>query len=186
MKIRHLSAGLPKNVLRELQGLESAASPHTLRLFEYFAHGSSVVLVLDFMATDMYEVFSVLLSHNLSLPIAAIQAMIRSTARALRVAHHAGVLHRDVKPSNMLLAHTGVMKLGDFGLARVAKAPDAVFSHEVATRWYKAPELLLGAKRYDGKVDSWALGCVLAEAAAGRPMFAGGSDIDQLFKVRES
>ena len=93
------------------------------------------------------------------------------------------VLHRDLKPNNLLIAPDGTLKLADFGLARVFGSPDRTLTNQVFQRWYRAPELLYGARSYGPAVDMWALGCIFAELMLSRPYFAGTSDLDQLAKV---
>ena len=115
---------------------------------------------------------------------------------ALAYLHSRRVVHRDVKPENVLVSATGLVKLCDFGFARVlpgggaasaraaaAAAATTPLSDYVATRWYRAPELLVGDRGYGPPVDVWALGCMAAEVATGRPLFPGDCDADQLARV---
>ena len=90
--------------------------------------------------------------------------------------HSCHILHRDLKPANILITSTGVVKIGDLGLARLAHEPlQPLFAGDkvVVTIWYRAPELLLGARHYNKAIDMWAVGCVLAELASLRPIFKG-------------
>ncbi|DBA95811.1 TPA: Cyclin-dependent kinase-like 3 [Trebouxia sp. C0004] len=95
-------------------------------------------------------------------------------------------MHRDLKPENMLLSQEGVLKLCDFGFARHLGGPGTLYSDYVATRWYRPPELLVGLTHYGLSVDVWALGCLLVEMATGQPLFAGETDIDQLWLIAKS
>ncbi|KAG6876431.1 Mitogen-activated protein kinase 2 [Termitomyces sp. T159_Od127] len=102
------------------------------------------------------------------------------TLRALKALHSADVLHRDLKPSNLLLNANCDLKLCDFGLARSARPPpefandSSTFMTEyVATRWYRAPEVMLTFKEYTRAIDMWSVGCVLAEMLSGKPLFPG-------------
>eukprot|EP00976_Prorocentrum_cordatum_P071512 1180355-Prorocentrum_minimum.AAC.7 len=97
--------------------------------------------------------------------------------------HKMWVLHRDLKPNNLLIAPDGSLKLADFGLARVFGSPDRQLTNQVFQRWYRAPELLYGTRQYGPAVDMWALGVIFAELMLRRPYFAGTSDLDQLAKV---
>eukprot|EP00766_Chilomastix_caulleryi_P006574 gnl/Chilomastix_caulleri/883.p1 GENE.gnl/Chilomastix_caulleri/883~~gnl/Chilomastix_caulleri/883.p1 ORF type:complete len:204 (+),score=42.62 gnl/Chilomastix_caulleri/883:305-916(+) len=99
----------------------------------------------------------------------------------LHFCHSRRVLHRDLKPQNLLISSDGILKLADFGLARAFGIPVRQYTHEVVTLWYRAPEVLLGAKQYSTPVDMWSVGCIIAEMAAGRPLFPGDSEIDELF-----
>jgi len=97
--------------------------------------------------------------------------------------HKRRILHRDLKPQNLLIDSKGVIKLADFGLARAVGIPVRVYTHEVVTLWYRAPEVLLGSQRYSMPVDIWSIGCIFAEMASKKPLFHGDSEIDQLFRV---
>ena len=110
--------------------------------------------------------------------------------KALKYMHSADLLHRDIKPSNLLLNSDCLMKVADFGLARTLTEADVVdtecyLTDYVATRWYRAPEILLGSTRYSFGVDLWAAGCILGEMVLGKPMFPGSSTINQIEKLIE-
>lgn len=92
-------------------------------------------------------------------------------------------MHRDIKLENVLVSVQGVLKLCDFGFARTLAGPGAKYTDYVATRWYRAPELLVGDTEYGKSVDVWAAGCIFAELLTGQPLFPGDTDIDQLYRI---
>lgn len=112
------------------------------------------------------------------------QYFIYQTLRALKAMHSANVLHRDLKPSNLLLNANCDLKVCDFGLARSAASTDdnsGFMTEYVATRWYRAPEIMLTFKEYTKAIDVWSVGCILAEMLSGKPLFPGK---DCMFSTR--
>ncbi|KAF4622005.1 hypothetical protein D9613_009298 [Agrocybe pediades] len=98
--------------------------------------------------------------------------------------HSHRILHRDLKPQNLLIDSHDNLKLADFGLARAFGIPMRTYTHEVVTLWYRAPEVLLGSRHYSTAIDMWSVGCIFAEMAMqGAPLFPGDSEIDQIFKI---
>jgi cyclin-dependent kinase-like len=95
--------------------------------------------------------------------------------------HEKGVVHRDIKPENLLLSRNGIIKICDFGFARpLSDDKNFMYTDYVSTRWYRAPELLVGDANYDTSVDIWAVGCIIAEIFNGLPLFPGDSDLHTL------
>ncbi|XP_064272205.1 cyclin-dependent kinase-like 2 isoform X1 [Passer domesticus] len=95
----------------------------------------------------------------------------------------AQIIHRDIKPENILVSQSGVVKLCDFGFARPLATSGEVYTDYVATRWYRAPELLVGDSKYGRPVDVWAVGALITEMLTGEALFPGDSDIDQLYHI---
>jgi mitogen-activated protein kinase 1/3 len=123
------------------------------------------------METDMHRVI-----RTQDLSDDHCQYFIYQTLRALKAMHSANVLHRDLKPSNLLLNANCDLKVCDFGLARSAASTDdnsGFMTEYVATRWYRAPEIMLTFKEYTKAIDVWSVGCILAEMLSGKPLFPG-------------
>ena len=97
--------------------------------------------------------------------------------------HSNGILHRDIKPQNILISANRILKYADFGLSRTIDIPLKKYTKEIETLWYRAPELMLGESKYSFNVDIWALGCLFAEMITKKPLFMGDSQVDQLFKI---
>lgn len=111
-----------------------------------------------------------------AIPTAVLKSLVYQLFNGLLYLHSCHVLHRDLKPANILITSEGVVKIADLGLARVVHQPlQPLFASDkvVVTIWYRAPELLMGAKHYNKAVDCWAVGCVMAELASLRPIFKG-------------
>jgi len=141
-----------------------------------------VYLVQELMETDLHRVI-----RTQELSDDHCQYFVYQTLRALKALHSADVLHRDLKPSNLLLNANCDLKVCDFGLARSARPPPNVandsstfMTEYVATRWYRAPEVMLTFKEYTRAIDIWSVGCVLAEMLSGKPLFPGRDYHDQL------
>merc|ERR1711871_272810 len=97
--------------------------------------------------------------------------------------HDNWILHRDLKTSNLLLSHRGILKIADFGLAREYGDPLKEYTTLVVTLWYRAPELLLGAKSYSTAIDMWSVGCIFSELLTRKPLFDGNGEIDTMNKM---
>uniref|UniRef100_A0A674GN38 Cyclin-dependent kinase 20 n=1 Tax=Taeniopygia guttata TaxID=59729 RepID=A0A674GN38_TAEGU len=180
--LRRPEEGLPLQTLREIKALrEMEAHPNVIRLRAAFAQGPAVVLALELLVADLG---GLLRAAPAPLPPARVRALLAMTLRGLGHLHGQRLLHRDLKPANLLLDSAGRLKLADFGLARLlSPTPGRPYSHQVATRWYRAPELLYGARRYDEGVDLWAAGCILGELITLAPLFPGDTDLEQLCRV---
>ncbi|GMI43407.1 hypothetical protein TeGR_g8301 [Tetraparma gracilis] len=140
-----------------------------------------IYLTFDFMETDLHAVIRADILEDIHKKYVVYQIL-----KALKFLHSAELLHRDIKPSNILLNSECHVKICDFGLCRsVAESagPSPVLTDYVATRWYRAPEILLGSTQYGKGVDTWSLGCILAEMLSNRPLFQGNSTMNQLEKI---
>ena len=169
--------------LKQLHGHENIISVSDIFRAD---NNMDIYIVCDFMESDLHVVIKAKILEDVHT-----QFILYQILKALKYMHSGSLIHRDLKPSNILLNSDCHVKLCDFGLARSVSSQtgstttkgDPVMTDYVATRWYRAPELLLGSTTYTKGVDIWAVGCILAEALSGQPVFPGSSTLDQLEKV---
>ncbi|CAC5409852.1 cyclin-dependent kinase 7-like [Mytilus californianus] len=172
--------GINRTALREIKLLQELKHHHIIGLQDVFGHRSNVSLVFDFMDTDLEIIIK---DNTIVLTPGHIKSYILQTLKGLEYLHHHWILHRDLKPNNLLINDQGLLKLGDFGLAKFFGSPSRVYTNQVVTRWYRCPELLFGARQYGTGVDMWAVGCILAELLLRVPFLPGDSDLDQLSRI---
>ncbi|XP_021888334.1 cyclin-dependent kinase D-2 isoform X1 [Carica papaya] len=180
IRLGNQKEGLNFTALREIKLLKELKHPNIIELIDAFPDKGNLHLVFEYMQTDLEAVIR---DRNIFLSPADIKSYMLMTLRGLAFCHKKWVLHRDMKPNNLLIGDKGQLKLADFGLARIFGSPDRRFTHQVFARWYRAPELLFGSRQYGPGVDVWAAACIFAELLLRRPFLPGSSDIDQLGKI---
>ncbi|KAG8767309.1 TFIIH complex serine/threonine-protein kinase subunit kin28 [Ceratobasidium sp. 428] len=177
IKVAQMKEGLDQSAIREVRYLRELHHPNVIELLDVFSTKTNLNLVLEFLETDLEAVIKDRSSVFLPADIKSWMAM---TLRGLEYCHRNWVLHRDLKPNNLLIAADGQLKLADFGLARDFADPGQKMTCQVITRWYRPPELLYGARYYSTGVDMWSVGCIFAELMLRTPYLPGESDMDQL------
>ncbi|MCJ1318050.1 TFIIH complex serine/threonine-protein kinase subunit kin28 [Xylographa vitiligo] len=172
--------GLSISAIREVKFLQELSHPNIIALYSVFSSkNQNLNLVLEYLPLGDLEML-IKDTEGVRYGSADIKAWMGMLGRAVWFCHENFVLHRDIKPNNLLIAADGEVKLADFGLARSFSDPYRAMSHQVITRWYRPPELLYGARFYSGAVDVWAMGLVFAELIIRAPFLPGDSDIQQL------
>ncbi|KAL8675331.1 MAG: hypothetical protein Q9168_000288 [Polycauliona sp. 1 TL-2023] len=172
--------GLTMDAIREVKYLQELSHPNIIALHSVFSSkNQNLNLVLEYLPLGDLEML-IKDVDGIRYGTAEVKAWMGMLGRAVWFCHENFILHRDIKPNNLLIAANGEVKLADFGLARSFADPYRVMTHQVITRWYRPPELLLGARHYSGTVDVWSMGTVFAELILRRPFLAGQTDVEQL------
>ncbi|XP_077999168.1 cyclin-dependent kinase 1-like [Glandiceps talaboti] len=174
--------GVPSTAIREISLLKELQHPNIVCLQDVLMQESKLYLVFEFLTMDLKKYFDSIPSGKY-MDRGLVKSYLYQICQGIVFCHSRRVVHRDLKPQNLLIDSKGLIKLADFGLARAFGIPVRVYTHEVVTLWYRAPEVLLGSPRYSTPVDVWSIGCIYAEMATKRPLFHGDSEIDQLFRI---
>ncbi|CAJ0579087.1 unnamed protein product, partial [Mesorhabditis spiculigera] len=173
--------GVPSSALREIAILRELKHQNVVRLYDVVHSENKLTMVFEYCDQDLKKFFD---SLNGQIDQSTVKKLMQQLLRGLLYCHTHHVLHRDLKPQNLLLNANGVLKLADFGLARAFGIPVRCYSSEVVTLWYRPPDVLYGAKLYDTSIDMWSAGCIFAEISnAGRPLFPGADVDDQLKRI---
>lgn len=172
--------GIPSTTLREISVLRQLRHKTIVELRDVVQSEGRLYLVFELVDKDLKKYME---SCDGPLSPQLIKSYAHQLLRGLDYCHSRGVMHRDLKPQNILVSKDGELKLADFGLARAFVPPIRPFTHEVVTLWYRPPEILLGCKTYALPVDMWAVGAILAEMATKRPLFPGDSEIDEIYRI---
>ncbi|KAM6285314.1 cyclin-dependent kinase-like 5 isoform 2-T3 [Spheniscus humboldti] len=171
-----------ETTLRELKMLRTLKQENIVELKEAFRRRGKLYLVFEYVEKNMLELLEEMPN---GVPPEKVKSYIYQLIKAIHWCHKNDIVHRDIKPENLLISHNDVLKLCDFGFARnLSEGSNANYTEYVATRWYRSPELLLGAP-YGKAVDMWSVGCILGELSDGQPLFPGESEIDQLFTIQK-
>ncbi|ESO08896.1 hypothetical protein HELRODRAFT_74648 [Helobdella robusta] len=177
--LKKIEEGIPNTALREIKALQEIDEhENVVKLREVLPQGMGFVLVFEYMLSDLSEVIK---NYEQPLTEAQIKSYMVMLLKGVAFCHQNNIMHRDLKPANLLISSSGLLKIADFGLARVFQNhADRLYSHQVATRWYRSPELLFGARKYREGVDLWAVGCIFGEMINCSPLFPGETDIEQI------
>ncbi|XP_061941051.1 cyclin-dependent kinase-like 4 isoform X2 [Apis cerana] len=170
-----------KMAFREIRMLKKLRHDNLVNMIEVFRRKKRFYLVFEYLDHTLLNELENVGGHGLGLEMS--KRYIYQILRGLDFCHGSNIMHRDVKPENILISPNGVVKLCDFGFARFVNSPNESCTDYVATRWYRAPELLVGDPRYGRPIDIWAVGCLYAEMVVGNPLFPGDSDVDQLYRI---
>uniref|UniRef100_UPI00398EDA94 cyclin-dependent kinase-like 2 n=1 Tax=Pristiophorus japonicus TaxID=55135 RepID=UPI00398EDA94 len=169
-----------KIAVREIRFLKQFRHENLVNLIEVFKQKKRLFLVFEFVD---HTVLDDLERFPNGLESKRLRKCLIQVLRATEYLHKNNIIHRDIKPENVLVSGSGVVKLCDFGFARTLAAPGETYTEYVATRWYRAPELVVGDTKYGKPVDIWAFGCMSIEMATGNPYLPGNSDLDQIHKI---
>jgi len=182
LKEIHLDSeeGTPSTAIREISLMKELKHDNIVGLHDVIHTENKLMLVFEYMDKDLKKFMD---TYGSSLPHDQIKSFMFQLLRGVAFCHDRHVLHRDLKPQNLLINRKGELKLADFGLARAFGIPVNTFSNEVVTLWYRAPDVLLGSRSYDTSIDIWSAGCIMAEMFTGRPLFPGQQNEDQLIRI---
>ncbi|XP_050375158.1 cyclin-dependent kinase G-2 [Argentina anserina] len=182
VKMEKEREGFPLTSLREINILLSFHHPSIVDVKEVVVGSNldSIFMVMEYMEHDLKA-----LMETMKQPFSPseVKCLMLQLLEGVKYLHDNWVLHRDLKTSNLLLNNRGELKICDFGLARQYGSPLKPYTHLVVTLWYRAPELLLGAREYSTAIDMWSLGCIMAELLSKEPLFNGKTEVEQLDKI---
>jgi serine/threonine protein kinase len=171
-----MEEGMPSTALREVSILKQLSHKNVLRIINVIHTESQLSLVLEYVDSDLRRALN-------SREEIDERDIIAQLVEGVKYIHSQQVVHRDLKPQNLLLSRSGQLKIADFGLARSLAIKMPAYSSEVVTLWYRAPELLMGCRNYEYSVDMWSVGCIVSEILTQAPLFPGTDKQDQLNKV---
>ena len=181
MRIENKDEGIPITALREMCILKHLRHDNVVKLYEIIQDVDKIVLIFEYADMDLKMYVD---KEKGIKDLKIIQQFTLQILNGLYYCNINRIIHRDLKPQNLLLITSEMkLKLCDFGLSRMFSLPMGKMTHEIITLWYRPPEVLLGIENYTTKVDSWSIGCIMAEMITGKPLFPGDSEIGQLFKI---
>ncbi|EIW77733.1 Pkinase-domain-containing protein [Coniophora puteana RWD-64-598 SS2] len=176
--------GVPSTAIREISLLKELKDDNIVRLLDIVHADQKLYLVCEFLDVDLKRYMERANSTGSPMTVDITRKFTHQLNAGLYYCHSHRILHRDLKPQNLLIDRRDNLKLADFGLARAFGIPMRTYTHEVVTLWYRAPEVLLGSRHYSTAIDMWSVGCIFAEMIMrGNPLFPGDSEIDQIFKI---
>jgi len=171
--------GIPSTAIKEISLLKGLNHPNIVRLHDVMHGEKKLTLVFEFLDLDLKKYVD---EKGKPTPL-VMKSFLFQLLNGIAFCHEHRVLHRDLKPQNLLINKKGELKLADFGLARSFGIPVRNKSHEVVTLWYRAPDVLMGSSKYSSSIDIWSAGCIFAEMATGKPLFPGKNNNDQLLQI---
>ena len=172
-----------KTMKRELRMLQRMHHENIVDFVEAFKRKGNLFLVFEYVEKNLLEILQ---DSPRGLEPKLIRHFMYQLCKAIKYLHDQNVIHRDVKPENLLVNENMDLKLCDFGFARlISGSSKERLTDYVATRWYRAPELLLTQGEYGPEVDYWAIGCIMGELVDGNPLFPGENEIDQLHCIQK-
>jgi len=176
--------GVPSTAIREISLLKELKDDNIVRLLDIVHADQKLYLVFEFLDVDLKRYMESGNQNGEPIQLDTVKRFTHQLNSGLLYCHSHRILHRDLKPQNLLIDKHENLKLADFGLARAFGIPMRTYTHEVVTLWYRAPEVLLGSRHYATAIDMWSVGCIFAEMVMqGIPLFPGDSEIDQIFKI---
>lgn len=177
IRLEEEDEGIPSTALREISLLKELQHCNIVRLYDVVHTEKKLTLVFEYLDQDLKKYMD---QCEGGIEPAVLMSFLFQLIRGVGFCHRLRVLHRDLKPQNLLINREGELKLADFGLARAFGIPVRSYTHEVVTLWYRSPDVLLGSRKYSTPVDVWSIGCIFAEMSNGRPLFPGTSEGNQL------
>nr|XP_022906072.1 serine/threonine-protein kinase PITSLRE [Onthophagus taurus] len=185
LKMEKEKEGFPITSLREINTLLKGQHPNivTVREIVVGSNMDKIFIVMDYVEHDLKSLMETMRHKKQTFTAGEVKCLLKQLLAAVAHLHDNWILHRDLKTSNLLLSHKGILKVGDFGLAREYGSPLKAYTPIVVTLWYRAPELLLCTKEYSTPIDIWSVGCIFAELLLMNAYFPGKSEVDQLNKV---